>query len=103
MKVLVTGATGFIGGSIAKRLTKDGHDVVVLLKDKTNESTKYKSIVYKEDMQELIDAFIRVVKPEYWNNFKKHLSKEEIEYIEKLHAQVKKQCKSYSELSRPFR
>lgn len=56
-----------------------------------------------DEAKELIDAFIRVVKPEYWNNFKKHLSKEEIEYIEKLHAQVKKQCKSYSELSRQIK
>ena len=56
-----------------------------------------------DEAEELIDAFIRVVKPENWSHFKEYLSKEEIEYIEKLHTQLKKQCKSYSELSRQIK
>lgn len=30
MKILITGGAGFIGSNLAKRLTQDGHDVVVL-------------------------------------------------------------------------
>lgn len=33
MKILVTGATGYIGGSIAKRLVDEGHDVLGLVRN----------------------------------------------------------------------
>jgi uncharacterized protein YbjT (DUF2867 family) len=33
MKILVTGATGYIGGSIAKRLVDEGHEVFGLVRD----------------------------------------------------------------------
>lgn len=36
MKVFVTGATGYIGGSIAKRLTASGHEVVGLARDESS-------------------------------------------------------------------
>ncbi len=33
MKILVTGATGFIGGSVAKRLRDEGHEILGLVRD----------------------------------------------------------------------
>lgn len=36
MKILVTGATGFIGGKVAQKLLEDGHDVVALVRDTSN-------------------------------------------------------------------
>ncbi|MFW9962715.1 MAG: NAD-dependent epimerase/dehydratase family protein [Candidatus Sifarchaeia archaeon] len=36
MKILVTGATGFIGGKVAQKLLDDGHDVVALVRDTSN-------------------------------------------------------------------
>ncbi len=33
MKILVTGATGYIGGSVAKRLVDEGHEVLGLVRD----------------------------------------------------------------------
>ena len=36
MRVLVIGATGFLGGAVAKRLQRDGHDVVALVRPSSN-------------------------------------------------------------------
>ncbi len=36
MKILVTGATGFIGGKVAQKLLEDGHDIVALVRDTSN-------------------------------------------------------------------
>lgn len=36
MKILVTGATGFIGGKVAQKLLEDGYDVVALVRDTSN-------------------------------------------------------------------
>ena len=33
MRVLVVGASGFLGGAIAQRLKRDGHEVVALVRD----------------------------------------------------------------------
>ena len=33
MKYFVTGATGFIGGHLARRLARDGHEVTALVRD----------------------------------------------------------------------
>jgi len=36
VKILVTGATGFIGGKVAQKLLEDGHDIVALVRDTSN-------------------------------------------------------------------
>jgi len=36
MKILITGATGFIGSNLAKKLTEEGHEVTALVRKKSN-------------------------------------------------------------------
>ena len=38
MKALVTGATGFVGGALARRLMKSGHEVRALVRDRRRAS-----------------------------------------------------------------
>ena len=40
MRVLVVGATGYLGGAVALRLARDGHAVVALVRD-TSKAVAY--------------------------------------------------------------
>jgi len=61
MKILVTGATGFIGSHIAERLKREGHDIYILIRKKEkNIRQKYKTIIYNENINDLISDFKRV-------------------------------------------
>ena len=44
MKILVTGASGFIGSRLAKRLSKEGHDVTALIHENELDDTSIKNI-----------------------------------------------------------
>lgn len=41
MKILITGATGFVGKSLAKSLIEDGHELVLLTRSTKNFSTRF--------------------------------------------------------------
>lgn len=66
MKVLVTGATGFLGSHLAKRLVKEGHEVFCpVRREKKIEGCKtfledYKSIPF-ENFNESIDVFFNCI------------------------------------------
>jgi uncharacterized protein YbjT (DUF2867 family) len=40
MKIAITGGTGFVGGHLARRLTTDGHEVVLIARGKDQRDTK---------------------------------------------------------------
>ena len=77
MKILVTGAAGFIGSHIAERLAKDGHEVVGLdnfspyysrdLKEKNVEAIKRAGVVFYEldlvtdDLSRIVEGVTHVV------------------------------------------
>lgn len=42
MRILVTGATGFIGGHLCRRLAEDGHQITILSRDPTSASAGVK-------------------------------------------------------------
>ncbi|MHA3963937.1 MAG: NAD-dependent epimerase/dehydratase family protein [Candidatus Thorarchaeota archaeon SMTZ1-45] len=44
MKILVSGATGFIGGKVASKLLEDGHEVVALVRETSNREGLPKNI-----------------------------------------------------------
>ena len=46
MKVLITGATGFIGSSIVRELLKDGVEVKVIVREKSNTKNIGKYLYY---------------------------------------------------------
>lgn len=68
MKILVTGASGFIGSALAKRLNEEGHDVYGLYRYVSDGRYDF----YKLDRQriadirdsEAIDKIVREIKPE---------------------------------------
>lgn len=56
-----------------------------------------------DEAPELIGAFLRLMDPDYWSGFKKLLNKSQIAYVEKLRKQLRKPCKTYSQLWRQIR
>ena len=60
MKVLVTGATGFIGRSLVSRLAEEGHEITVFVRSTSNTAGLPGGVVVKEgdlfDMQSIKDA-----------------------------------------------
>ena len=56
MKVLVSGATGFIGRPLVAHLISEGHDVSVLSRDKARAKEQVKGIVAAFDWQEISEV-----------------------------------------------
>lgn len=57
MKILVTGATGFIGSNVAEKLRKDGHEVFCLIRKKEIDCKEKNIIEYDKDLDKLIQSF----------------------------------------------
>lgn len=77
-RVLLTGATGFIGANLARRLLVDGHEVSVLLRPSSSwwriEGIRDDLRIYDVDLQDGagVAAAVRTVKPDWVFNLAAH-------------------------------
>jgi len=77
-RVVLTGATGFIGANLARRLLADGHEVWVLLRPGCSgwrlEGIRRELRVYDVDLQDAagVAAAIRQVRPDWIFNLAAH-------------------------------
>ena len=67
MKILVTGATGYIGKRLIPLLANDGHNVVCAVRDKLRADKSY----LEEDLIDIVEADF--LKPETLNNIPKDI------------------------------
>lgn len=66
MKILLTGAAGFLGSALAAKLSDAGHDVAILVRRKTNLyrlSNQEKYQIARCDSEDEIQKFISLVQP----------------------------------------
>jgi len=70
MKIFVTGATGFVGANIARKLLMEGHEVHVLMRESSNSwrlgEVMSKLVCHKEDLSNVegMRAVLKEVQPE---------------------------------------
>lgn len=68
MKILITGATGFIGHKLVERLVPEGHDITCLVRS-TSDTTRLKTMPVKLMVSDIlnereIDDVFRILRPE---------------------------------------
>ncbi len=63
MKMLVTGATGFIGRRLARRLVEDGHDTHALLRPSSDPSLLPSAVTIHRD-DGALDAILAAIRPD---------------------------------------
>ncbi|MDO6562240.1 TIGR01777 family oxidoreductase [Amphritea sp. 1_MG-2023] len=83
MKVLITGATGFIGGHLVARLLKDGHELIVMTRSAAHARKKFAATVAvithtdQINSDEPIDAIINLagagIADQRWSESRKQL------------------------------
>lgn len=69
MKIVITGATGFIGSAVLKQLVGDGHEAVVLLRNESNTNRinaipSYQTVYYHDLAQTGLVETLAVHKPD---------------------------------------
>jgi len=76
MRVLVTGASGFIGRRLVRRLTEEGHDVFCVRRDGAARSTNGTDVVWdlespvtSRDLPDRIDAVAHLAQARHYRNF----------------------------------